>query len=89
MQIDDVSGVIDEKLLITTLTTNVIGPIRLTGALIEHLKRQKDAAVINKLIGSGVRAARDDGGLFGDEGRAAFIHAVPSLQAQGQPGEGA
>ena len=47
MQIDDVSTAIDEKLLVTTLTTNVMGPIRLTGALIEHLKRQKDAAVIN------------------------------------------
>ena len=47
MQIDDVSAAIDEKLLVTTLTTNVMGPIRLTGALIEHLKRQNDAAVIN------------------------------------------
>jgi len=47
MQIDDVSAAIDEKLLVTTLTTNVMGPIRLTGALIEHLKRQKEAAVIN------------------------------------------
>src|SRR6202008_776960 len=35
-----------EKLLVTTLTTNVMGPIRMTGALIEHLKRQNDAAVI-------------------------------------------
>src|SRR5271168_5405808 len=43
MQIDNVSAAIDEKLLVTTLTTNVMGPIRLTGALIEHLKRQKDA----------------------------------------------
>jgi len=47
MQIDNVSAAIGEKLLVTTLTTNVMGPIRLTGALIEHLKRQKDAVVIN------------------------------------------
>jgi uncharacterized oxidoreductase len=47
MQTDDVSTAIDEKLLVTTLTTNVMGPVRLTGALIEHLKRQKNAAVIN------------------------------------------
>jgi uncharacterized oxidoreductase len=47
MQIDDVSTAVDEKLLVTTLTTNVMGPIRLTGALIEHLKRQGHAAVIN------------------------------------------
>ena len=47
MHIDDASAAIDDKLLVTTLTTNVMGPIRLTGVLIEHLKRQKDAAVIN------------------------------------------
>src|SRR6267154_2362140 len=47
MQVDDASAAIDEKLLATTLTTNVMGPIRLTGALIEHLKRQDNAAVIN------------------------------------------
>ncbi len=47
MQIDDVATAIDEKLLVTTLATNVMGPIRLAGALIEHLKSQKDAAVIN------------------------------------------
>src|SRR6202011_1846408 len=47
MSIDDVSAAIDEKLLVATLTTNVMGPIRMTGALIEHLKRQGNAAVIN------------------------------------------
>ena len=47
MNIDDVSTAVDDKLLVSTLTTNVMGPIRMTGALIEHLKRQNDAAVIN------------------------------------------
>src|SRR5262249_13902720 len=47
MQIDDVSTAVDDALLVTTLTTNLMGPIRLTGALIEHLKRQQAAAVIN------------------------------------------
>src|SRR5438034_574097 len=47
MHIDDASAAIDEKLLVTTLTTNVMGPIRVTGALIEHLKRQDNAVVIN------------------------------------------
>jgi uncharacterized oxidoreductase len=51
MNIDDASTAIDEKLLVTTLTTNVMGPIRMTGALIEHLKRQNDAAVINNTSG--------------------------------------
>src|SRR6266404_8849768 len=51
MNIDDASAAIDEKLLVSTLTTNLMGPIRMTGALIEHLKRQNDAAVINNTSG--------------------------------------
>jgi uncharacterized oxidoreductase len=47
MQIDDVSGPLDDKLIVSTLTTNLAGPMRLTSALIEHLKKEKDAAVIN------------------------------------------
>ncbi len=47
MNIDDASSAIDEKLLVSTLTTNLMGPIRMTGALIEHLKRQPQATVIN------------------------------------------
>ena len=35
MNIDDVSSAIDEKLLVSTLTTNLMGPIRMTGALID------------------------------------------------------
>jgi uncharacterized oxidoreductase len=41
MNIDDASAAIDEKLLVSTLTTNLMGPIRMTGALIEHLKRSR------------------------------------------------
>jgi uncharacterized oxidoreductase len=47
MQIDDLASVVDDRLLTSTVTTNLLGPIRLTGALIEHLKRQERAAVIN------------------------------------------
>src|SRR6185436_15680736 len=47
MNIDDVSTAVDDHLLVSTLTTNLMGPIRMTGALIEHLKRQPHAAVIN------------------------------------------
>jgi len=47
LNVDDVSTAVDEKLLISTLTTNLMGPIRMTGALIEHLKHQPHAAVIN------------------------------------------
>jgi len=47
MQIDDVSTAVDDSLIVSTITTNLMGPIRLTGALIEHLKKQDSATVIN------------------------------------------
>jgi len=47
MQADDVAGVVDEVVLVPTITTNLIGPIRMTSALIDHLKKQEAAAVIN------------------------------------------
>jgi len=46
MLIDDAAGKIDDQLLSSTMTTNLLGPIRLTSALIEHLQRQPRAAVI-------------------------------------------
>jgi len=47
MQLDDVSGEIDDDALVSIVTTNVLGPIRVTSALIEHLKQQDSATVIN------------------------------------------
>ena len=35
------------SLIVSTLTTNLMGPIRLTGALVGHLKQQGDATIIN------------------------------------------
>jgi len=46
MLIDDASAKIDDQLLTSTVTTNLLGPIRLTSALIEHLKKQPRAAII-------------------------------------------
>jgi uncharacterized oxidoreductase len=46
MQIDDAAGPIADGLLVSTVTTNLLGPIRLTSALIEHLKKQPAAALI-------------------------------------------
>src|SRR5579864_4997564 len=47
MQIDDLSKPVDDAMLVSTLTTNLMGPIRLTGALVEHLMQQDDATIIN------------------------------------------
>ncbi|WP_431087680.1 SDR family oxidoreductase [Paenibacillus sp. 8b26] len=47
IQSDDTAGVVDEDVLISTVTTNLLGPIRLTSAFIEHLKSKEEAVVIN------------------------------------------
>jgi len=45
MQADRAAGKIDDTLLLDTINTNLIGSIRMTSALIEHLKT-KDGAVV-------------------------------------------
>jgi uncharacterized oxidoreductase len=42
---DRVASRIDDKLMVDTITTNLIGPIRLTSALIDHLKGKQNAVV--------------------------------------------
>jgi uncharacterized oxidoreductase len=46
MQFDNAAAEIDDVLLTSTVTTNLLGPIRLTSALIDHLKKQAAATVI-------------------------------------------
>jgi uncharacterized oxidoreductase len=38
---DQAAGRIDDKLLVDRVTPNLVGPIRMTTALVEHLKRSK------------------------------------------------
>jgi uncharacterized oxidoreductase len=45
MQPDAASGHIDDAQMVATVTTNLMGPIRLTSALIDHLKGKSDAVV--------------------------------------------
>lgn len=46
MLFDEAAGALNEKTLDAELQTNLAGPIRLTAALIEHLKNQKRATII-------------------------------------------
>ena len=47
MLADDVSKPIDDKILTSEFETNFFGTVRMTSALIEHLKRQESATVLN------------------------------------------
>lgn len=47
MLFDEAVGVINEEILISTVSTNLLGPIRITSSLIEHLKSKEDAVIIN------------------------------------------
>jgi uncharacterized oxidoreductase len=42
---DEAAGRINDKVLVDTVTTNLIGPIRMSSALIEHLKQRDDAVI--------------------------------------------
>src|SRR5262249_5864824 len=42
---DQAAGRIDDKLLVDTVATNLLGPIRMTSALVEHLKERNDAVI--------------------------------------------
>ena len=43
---DDAAGVIDDAALTSIMAINVLGPIRLTGALIEHFKTRPSAGIV-------------------------------------------
>jgi uncharacterized oxidoreductase len=45
MQPDAAGGQLDDDLMVATIITNLMGPIRMTSALIEHLKSQPNAVV--------------------------------------------
>jgi uncharacterized oxidoreductase len=42
---DRAAGQIDDKLLVDTVSTNLLGPIRMTSALVDHLKGKEDALI--------------------------------------------
>lgn len=47
MPFDDASGLVDDEVSRRIIDTNLLGPIRMTSALVEHLKAQPEATIIN------------------------------------------
>lgn len=52
MKVDHVQNAVDDALVSSIVTTNLLGPIRMTSALIEHLKQQPAAWVIHVTSGT-------------------------------------
>ena len=50
MEPDQAAGIIDDKLLASTVTTNLLGPIRLTSALVDHLKSRRGVILYNTSV---------------------------------------
>lgn len=46
MSVDSVAGEVDDKAVASIVTTNFLGPIRVTSAFIEHLKKQPTATLV-------------------------------------------
>ena len=51
MRVDDLTAGIDDGNLTSTINANLLGPIRLTAALVPHLKAQPASTVINVTSG--------------------------------------
>jgi uncharacterized oxidoreductase len=50
MEPDQAAGTIDEKLLASTIATNLLGPIRLTSALVDQLKSRRGVILYNTSV---------------------------------------
>jgi uncharacterized oxidoreductase len=47
MPFDDVTGPLDDAQSVRLIDTNLLGPVRFSGALVEHLKKQPQATIVN------------------------------------------
>lgn len=47
MPFDNAAGELDDAQAVALLNTNILGPVRVSAAFIEHLKQQPDAVLIN------------------------------------------
>jgi uncharacterized oxidoreductase len=50
MEADQAAGVIDDNLLVSTVATNFLGPIRLTSALVDQLKSRRGVILYNTSV---------------------------------------
>ena len=51
MKLDDISTAVDDAEAVSIVNTNLLGPLRMTAALVEHLKAQEQAAIVNVTSG--------------------------------------
>ena len=47
MPFDDAGGPLDDAQAVRLVNTNLLGPVRVSAAFVEHLKRQPDSTIIN------------------------------------------
>ena len=47
MPFDDASGVLDDEQAVRLVDTNLLGPVRVSAAFVEHLKQQSESYIIN------------------------------------------
>ena len=64
-----------------TVAINLLGPIRLTAALLQRLLGKPHAAILNVIVRAGVHAERAHTDVLRHQGSAALLHPVAALPA--------
>ncbi len=83
---DAAGGPIDDTLMVSTIATNLMGPIRMTSALIDHLKTKNDAVVaytssVLAFVPLAVTAVYSS-----TKAALAFVHSVAAVHVAGYEG---